>query len=304
MSSLRTLRVAAAVATLLACLAVGGWTAFPAAGRPYFYFEGGPGGVLQDTVSLANSSSRAQQFTLFGADAVEAPDGSFHPRTAAESTDAGTWIRFASSAPTIPARTRADIPFTITVPAGTAIGSHPAAIVVKDGGGRQQEIPVHLRVTGPTLSEIAVEDVAVVGNGRAAGIRYTLVNRGDTALSPSLAVQADGLFGPVLHRAARPLGIELLPGRQAVLTEPWPDPPALDRVRVRLLVTADGQAQASATTSYEALPLDAAAAAAAAASCGVLGAAVLLALRRRRRPELLDDDQQDDSTRQLAGAAT
>lgn len=71
-------------------------------------------------------------------------------------------------------------------------------------------------MTGPTLSALTVEDVSVSGRGRTAAIRYTLVNRGNTVLAPRLAVRADGLFGPVLRRAARTLRSDYGPARPSI----------------------------------------------------------------------------------------
>ncbi|WP_405838868.1 hypothetical protein OG528_14555 [Streptomyces platensis] len=224
-----------------------GWSAAPAPAdgaapsardRPYFYLAGAPGTVMNDRVSLRNPGGRAVTIRLRGS---------------------GGWLAFAAKEVTVPPRTRATVPFTVTVPPDAAPGEHSAALVATAGGtGRgaagRDTVPVHLRVTGPALAALTVENVAVRGRGGAAVIRYTLVNRGNTVLTPRLAVRADGLFGPVLRRAARTLPDRLAPGQSADLTETWADPPGLDAVKVRLTVTADGGAHGSATASYSALP--------------------------------------------------
>ncbi|OPG05316.1 hypothetical protein B1R27_21550, partial [Streptomyces sp. GKU 895] len=79
-------------------------------------------------------------------------------------------------------------------------------------------------------------------------ITYELVNRGTTSLAPRLAVHADGLLGPLLDRAPRPLPVTLAPGSRTELSEPW-DGPALDSVEVRLTVTAAGGARDEARIS-------------------------------------------------------
>lgn len=84
----------------------------------------------------------------------------------------------------IPARTRADIPSTVTVPAG----DRAAEIVVCGVDGGVQRVGLRLRVTVPELSALTVEHVAVHGDH----IAYGLANRGTTALVPRLAVRADG----------------------------------------------------------------------------------------------------------------
>ncbi|WP_326787357.1 COG1470 family protein [Streptomyces sp. NBC_00151] len=239
-------------------LAAEGWSVVPASGgtaggRPSVYAEGAPGTVLQDAVSVLNPGARPLTVRLRGADADNTADGGFTVRE--RSADAGAWIAFAGHADgrrtavrelsvRVPARTRADVPFTIGVPAGAAPGDHPGAIVAS-GGGRTSAVRVQLRVAGPALSALTVEHVRV-GGGR---ISYELVNRGTTVLAPRLAVHADGVFGTLLDRGPRALPVELLPGRRATLHEPWTGPPSLDAADVRLTVTAAGGVRSTATAS-------------------------------------------------------
>ncbi|MEV0374794.1 hypothetical protein AB0I10_34280 [Streptomyces sp. NPDC050636] len=272
-----------------------GWSAAPAPGdgarpgpqdRPYFYLEGGPGTVMNDRLSVSNPSGRPVTVRLRGA-------------------DAGSWIALGAKEVKVPARTRASVPFSVTVPRDAVPGDHPGTIVATSEGkesaeskegkggtggtegkegrpGERIRVRVHLRVTGPTLSALTVENVAVSGRGSAAVIRYALVNRGNTVLRPRLAVRADGLFGPVLRRAARTLPVELLPGQRVDRTEAWPDPPGLDAVDVRLTATAEDGAHGSATAAYTPVPWGAAAGVALVLMVGAGGWAVV---RRRRRAE-------------------
>ncbi|MFF4351491.1 hypothetical protein [Streptomyces sp. NPDC001530] len=268
-----------------------GWSVLPASGtadttdgRPYVYAEGAPGTVLQDAVSVLNPGARPLTVRLRGADGDNTASGGFTVRK--KPKDTGAWIGFAREADgrrvavrevsvRVPAHTRADVPFTVSVPAGAAPGDHPGAIVAS-GGGRSSAVRVHLRVSGPTLSALTVEHVAV----RAGRISYELVNRGTTVLTPKVAVHADGVFGELLDRAPRTLPLELLPGRRVTLSEPWHDPPVLDAVDVRLTVTAAGGARDTATASARFVPWGAVAGAA-----GALAAAIgaFVAVRRRGR---------------------
>ncbi|MFH8476316.1 hypothetical protein [Streptomyces sp. NPDC018000] len=225
------------------------WTVRPAVGgigthggRPYFYLEGPPGTVLQDRLSVTNSGTSPVTVRLRGADAHNAADGGFTARGTVGSTGTGAWLRTAATKVTVPARTRADVPFSVTVPAGATPGDHPGAIVV-ESGGRSVGVRVQLRVGGPALAALTVEDVTVSGRT----IHYTLVNRGNTALAPRIAADADGVFGTLLRREARTLPVELLPGQRVRLGEAWPGAPALDSVTVRLRVTAAGGAHSEAT---------------------------------------------------------
>ncbi|MFI0967327.1 hypothetical protein ACH4S8_38965 [Streptomyces sp. NPDC021080] len=268
-------------------LAAGGWSVVPAAGgtadgRPLVYAEGAPGTVLQDAVSVLNPGARPLTVRLRGT-AGNAAGG---VRTArGRPADAGAWIAFAGHADgrrtavrelsvRVPAHTRADVPFTIGVPAGAAPGDHPGAIVAS-GGGRTSAVRVRLRVPGPALPALTVEHVRV-GGGR---ISYELVNRGTTVLAPRLAVHVDGVFGTLLDRGPRALPVELPPGRRVTLHEAWTDPPALDAADVRLTVTAAGGVRGAADAEVRFVPWGTVA--------GAGGALVLLgavpAVRHRRR---------------------
>ncbi|MFE7354842.1 hypothetical protein ACFU8Q_16980 [Streptomyces sp. NPDC057543] len=226
------------------------WTAQPAVsgsgtggGRPYFYLEGPPGTVLQDRLSVINPGSAPVTVRLRGADAYNAGDGGFAVRDGRGSTGTGAWLRTAAAEVTVPARTRAEVPFSVTVPTGATPGDHPGAIVVRSGD-RSVGVRIQLRVGGPTLGALTVEDVTVSGRT----IHYTLVNRGNTVLAPRIAVDAHGAFGRrLLRREARALPVELLPGQRVRLGEPWRDAPALDSVTVRLRVTAADGAHGEAT---------------------------------------------------------
>ncbi|GAA0625111.1 hypothetical protein [Streptomyces crystallinus] len=263
-----------ALSTPAARAAEGEWTAAPASGgegRPSFYLEGAPGSVLEDRLSLTNPTARPLTLRLRGAGACATATGAF-----AVCPGADPWFALASAEVRIPARTRAEVPFAVTVPAGAPPGDHPAALVAS-GGGREVGVRVRVRVAGPVLPALTVEDVRV-DKGRSL-IRYALVNRGNTTLAPSLAVRARGLLGQRLRRPARALAVELPPGRRVELTEPW-RAPALDRVEVRLTATAPGAARSEATASAAFVPWGPVAG----VGCAAAGAGVALWVRARRRP--------------------
>lgn len=293
----RTLRRLAALLLLAAAALQGtpaaaaddpGWTAEPASGgataarRPSFYLAGPVGTVLEDRLALANTGDRERTLTLRGADAYNTPDGAFAVRPAAGARGAGAWISFGAAATvTLPAHTRAVVPFTVTVPPSSPPGDHPAAVVAAEGG-REAGVRVDVRVGGPVLAALTVEDVSVRGRGAATAVAYTLVNRGNVALTPALALHAGrGLGGASDPRRARALPVELLPGQRITLTEPWPGAPAFDRVSLRLTVTAPGAAPATATATAWLVP--GGSAARAGAGLLLLGAGALVLVRVLRR---------------------
>ncbi|MER5311828.1 hypothetical protein ABT034_29005 [Streptomyces sp. NPDC002773] len=199
-----------------------GWTAAPAAGRPYAYLEGPAGSVLQDTLSLTNPGAGPLTVRLSGQ---------------------GAPVSFAAPTVIVPARTRADVPFAVTLTADTPPGEHRGTVRAT-AAGREIRVDLRLRVSGPRLAALTVEDVRV--DTATGSLRYTLVNRGTTVLAPHLAVHAEGVLGTVLDRPARALPLPLRPGERVTRTEPWPDPPAFDAVTVRLTATAPDAAPATA----------------------------------------------------------
>ncbi|MFK4224299.1 hypothetical protein [Streptomyces sp. NPDC019890] len=283
MRPLRTLVVAALLSALClsaaraASAASAAWTVEPGGGRAYAYLEGVPGTVLEDTVSVTNHGAKPLTVRLRPADAYNTHSGALAVRGARTSTGAGTWITLASETLTVPGRTRAEIPFSVTVPAGALPGDHPGAIMAASGG-RESGVRIHLRVSGPTLAAFTVEDVRIF----AGAIHYTLVNRGNTALTPRVGFRADGLFGQVLRRAPRSLPVELLPAQRVGLAEKWSDPPSLDSVTVHIEATASGDARAGASASAAFVPWGTVAG----AGAGLLaaGGTALWFVRRRRHP--------------------
>ncbi|GGJ12380.1 hypothetical protein [Streptomyces lacrimifluminis] len=239
-----------------------GWSVTPlGTGRPYFYAEGTPGTVLQDTLSVRNPTKRNLNVRLTG----------------------GGWLTLAVPGVDVPARTRADVPFTVRIPQGTPPGDRTATITAR-ASGRTETVGVRLRVRGPRLPALTVEHVTVRGDR----IAYELVNRGTTDLTPTLAVHADGVLGPVLDRAPRTLPVRLPPGRRLALTEPWSGRPGFDAVDIRLTVTAaDGTVRDEEYVSVRFVPWGGVAGVAGVVSAGGT-LAVVRRIGRRRRDERTD----------------
>lgn len=217
----------------------------------------------------------------------------------------GVPITFADTGVRVPARTRADVPFTVNVPPTAAPGDRTGTIVARDTEGREATVRLQLRVRGPALSALTIEHVAVRGDR----ITYELVNRGTTPLTPKLAVHATGVFGTLLDLTPRTLPVQLPPGQRLALSEPWPDRPALDAVDIRLTVTATGGAHDTADVSARFAPWGAVAGAGSAVAAGGALLLVRLLLRLGRRRRRTDEDRGSAAERpctevELTGAVT
>ncbi|GAA0590850.1 WxL protein peptidoglycan domain-containing protein [Streptomyces crystallinus] len=288
----------------------GDWAVYPAASgadrRPYFYLSADPGSTLTDKVTVTNKTAAPMSFRLYGADAYNTErDGGFAVRTRREPQHGvGAWARPERTAVTVPAHASVTVPFTVTVPADAEPGDHPGALVALDekvAAGRgelamgvQQAVGarVYLRVTGPAVAALAVEDVSLAqhrpllpGTGTSrTTISYTLHNRGNVTLDPKVELKATGLFGrTLLSRALTKVPAELLPGQKVRLTEPWSGSPQLDRGDVRLTASARGVTGSGGAT-FLALPWPALAVLVAAVAAGLAGWRLRRVRGRRGRP--------------------
>ncbi|MFJ6011446.1 WxL protein peptidoglycan domain-containing protein [Streptomyces sp. NPDC092952] len=259
----------------------GSWSVYPATTRlgqrPYFYLSADPGATLHDKVTVTNKGDRPRTYRLYAADAYNtARDGGFAVRGEDErQRSVGAWARTGRQRVTVPPRGSVDVPITVTVPEDAEPGDHPGALVALDeqvdpaGDGsvavgirRAVGARIYLRVNGPTVPALSVDDIRIehtqplvpgTGSSRAV-ISYTLRNRGNVTLSPKVALRAEGLFGrTLLARDLKRVPSELLPRQQVRLTEKWAGAPQLEWGEVRLTASAD-RTRESATASYFALP--------------------------------------------------
>ncbi|GGR30846.1 DUF916 domain-containing protein [Streptomyces roseolus] len=225
--------------------------------RPYYVLTADPGATLRDKVTVANRTAAPLTFRIYGADAYNTErDGGFAVRTLKEEqTGAGAWIEPERTTATVPPRSAVTVPFTLTVPADADPGDQPGPLVALDeriapaGGGvamgvqRAVAARVHLKVSGPAVPALAVEDVTLEQDR------------------------------PLVDRVPA----ELLPRQKIRLTERWTGSPQLDRGEVTLTATAK-DVRESAAVSFLAMPWLAAAALAAGAAGGLAG----WRIRRRR----------------------
>ncbi|MES5821214.1 DUF916 domain-containing protein [Streptomyces sp. RG80] len=258
----------------------GRWSVYPVsrsvAERPYFYLLADPGQTIEDKVVVANRTAQPMTFRLYSADAYNtARDGGFAVRTMKEKMrGVGVWAKPAKSRITVPAHGKVTVPVTLKVPEGAEPGDHPGAIVALDehidtgdgsvalGVQRAVAARVYLRVGGPTLPALSVEDVRIThhqplvpGLGDStATVSYTLRNTGNLTLNPKVELRATGLFGrTLLARDLTRIPSELLPGQKVRLSEPWRGAPQLDWGEVTLTASARDTRE-SAAASFLALP--------------------------------------------------
>ncbi|MFF3259705.1 WxL protein peptidoglycan domain-containing protein [Streptomyces sp. NPDC002932] len=259
----------------------GSWSVFPATTatgtRPYFYLSADPGATLTDKVTVKNKTAAPLTFRLYAADAYNTErDGGFAVRARNEKQrSVGAWAKTGRDRVTVKPHGSVTVPVTIKIPEDAEPGDHPGALVALDeridpadagavavGIQRAVGARIYLRVNGPTMPALSVDDVRVEhtqplvpGTGKSrAVISYTLHNRGNVTLSPKVALKAEGLFGrTLLARDLTRIPSELLPRQEVRLTEEWKGAPQLEWGEVKLTASARDTRE-SAAAGYFALP--------------------------------------------------
>ncbi|MFI5935295.1 WxL protein peptidoglycan domain-containing protein [Actinoplanes sp. NPDC051494] len=268
-------------------------------GRDYVIRRAAPGERVTDFVAITNLSTGPQSFTVYGTDAYTTDDGSFALLPAAQqAVDIGSWISLGATSYTVPANTRLDVPFTLTVPRTATPGDHAGGIIASlteeqtDAAGqkvlvdRRVAARVYVTVSGDVTPGLTIDTVRLrytPSTNPATGgdmlVTYRVRNSGNLRLSGAGTVRVTGPFGwELAGTAALPIP-ELLPGAALTVTERITGVQPTVRLAAQVTVTPAGLSPTERTTSVWAWPW---------LLVGLAGLAVLvLAYRmiRRRRQE-------------------
>jgi len=244
--------------------------------RSHFDFTLSPGGSAKDSVVLSNFTANASSFEIYAADAYNLSNGGFALRLATQpKRDVGAWIRLPVSDYSVPARTSATIPFSISVPPNARPGDHAGGIVallltpVRVGSGSRIEIReavgtrVYVRVNGPLHPGLRLERLSVRPSrsfwslwkgGGSARVSFEVVNTGNVKLTGAARLWATTpLGGKVKEFAPVPISA-LLPASSTQISLPdWPLPFVGPTVTVSADVSAGGM-QARTAASFLDVP--------------------------------------------------
>ncbi|WP_405592121.1 WxL protein peptidoglycan domain-containing protein [Streptomyces sp. NBC_01092] len=206
--------------------------------RPNFSYGATPGAVVKDHIAVFNYGTKPLTLRVYAQDALTTADGGFDLFAAKHRpTDVGSWIKLRKNEVKVPARSRAIVPFTLTVPAKATPGDHTGGIVASlsaagaDKKGNKVALDqrvgarVYLRVAGALTPRLAVEDLRTVYDGTAnpfgtgtATVTYTVRNTGNVRLAAHQTVGVrDGLGAAAEVAKLRDLP-ELLPGDSVAVT--------------------------------------------------------------------------------------
>jgi hypothetical protein len=257
--------------------AVPGWSVEPSGpsgpgARAYFVYELQPGARLQDTVAVTNSSNEPLTFTLYARDAVTPKGGgglAFQDKSD-QPQEAGSWITLPVDRYTLAPGTRADIGFTITVPADATPGDRVAGIIgtvvpdasttaTSSGLRVEQRLAARLyvRVSGDHHPAMSIDQLHIdygrdpMAPPTAADVtvQYRVGNTGDVRLSPDVVLTLEDGLGRRLARSDPVRLSEVLPGGSASGTYRFRDVLATTRLRVAAVASTLGVSATSAHRS-------------------------------------------------------
>jgi hypothetical protein len=214
--------------------------------RTNLSYIGDPGESFEDEVTVFNLGNEQLTFRVYATDAFNAADGTLSLLDGSDPpTDVGTWVTFPQELITIPAKTQATFPVTITIPDNATPGDHTGAVLASsealstgnDGAAvvvdRRTGTRLLVRVNGPIRPELAIEDLHTSYHhslnpfGGSAEVTYTIHNRGNVRLAGSHQVVVEGPFGLAGKRAPMAEFPELLPGQSIEVTTEISGVPAL-----------------------------------------------------------------------------
>lgn len=227
--------------------------------RPWFSAAVTPGSSSVDYVAVSNYGDRAIELDLYAADGLTNPDGSFALRPRADAAhDLARWISLKQTSVTVPARSRVQVPFSITVPADATPGDHVGGVVASlttptiDGQvtavALEQRVGtrVYLRVAGELRPSVTVEGLDTTytpswdpTQGGTTTVHYTVRNDGNARVAVDQQVAVTGLLGLGAQQASVPPLREIAPGGavQVSVTLPAPTPLVRATADVELVPT-------------------------------------------------------------------
>lgn len=193
--------------------------------------SGGRGEIVAGSVAVINGGTAEQTYYL-GTLAFVAGEESGAPTFLPSDDQSGLagWISFPVREVTVPARTKVDVPFMVTVPSGQASGTYqtavtvsatPSEVVATNGATIEAKtaVLVFLTVEGETVEKLALLDFVTPGNAdgplfanHEVSYAYRLQNQGNVAVKPDATITVRDLLGrAVLVADANPSEGRVLP---------------------------------------------------------------------------------------------
>lgn len=207
-------------------------------GRDAFVYELAPGDTVEDRVAVSNLSEEPVTFAVYASDAFTTADGGFDLLAANQSpVDVGAWVGFEVEHVTVPARSSADVPFRLTVPANATPGDHAGGVVASlrttaedDSGAalvvdNRVGVRIYLRVSGDLVPQVVIRNLRASYDGSLNPLSggtptatYTVANTGNVRIAGTARVRVTGPFGVAPRTVDAPEITELLPDDELSFT--------------------------------------------------------------------------------------
>jgi Bacterial protein of unknown function (DUF916) len=185
-----------------------------------------PRTVLHDYVGVSNFSAKPVTFRVYATDGFVDKNGGLNFLPAATApTDIGTWVHLLHETVKVPAHSRVNEPFTVTVPANATPGDHTGAVLasILEAGQVKVDnrvgVPIYLRVNGPLRPVLSIESTSTSYHntvnpfgGGGTNVSYTVHNTGNVRLTGTQTVSVTGPFGVTLATVHPAPLLQLLPG--------------------------------------------------------------------------------------------
>jgi hypothetical protein len=151
--------------------------------RPYFTLAIDPGGSVRDAIVVSNTGSTAITLRLGTSDGITAAySGSAYGPLATSCGKIGCWVTDLPRTVTVGPHSEQDVPFRVTVPAGTAPSQYLAGISATPATAPK---PVKLKLTQRSGTQVVIVQQVSVGVavtvGQLARLRVTMNIAGVTA---------------------------------------------------------------------------------------------------------------------------
>lgn len=283
----------------------------PATEADFFHLSAAPGASIDASAVVTNHTSEPVTLLTYPVDATSEANGFAMQDASAPRGGVGAWARLERDEVTVPANAEVQVPFQLTVPAGTRPGDYAGALIIQappqqgetaqldDGTAVRLDVVqrlgvrIYLNVAGEAVTALDPGELAWERHDDALSFSLPITNTGNTNLSPSVELQLDGWPGEsrnVTFESSQ----DLLTGSTHVLEATIEDAPSFFFGTAEATITSEaGEAQVSDQTVYVDWRLLVAASL-------ILGAAAVITWRltrfvRRARRAIAEVEQRADA---------
>jgi hypothetical protein len=196
-----------------------------------------PGDQFSTSITVTNSGSASQQFTIGVQDISGVNDGGEPLFTTSTATaySVSSWVALGKTIITVPAGGSVAVPFTITVPANAQPGGHYGAIFVSSGATRPSlngsglgydvGALIELRIAGNATEQAEIKEFSTDKSlYQTPDVTFTasVANEGNVLLQPRGPIDITNMFGQKVGTVIlNDQGASIFPGAQRSFTATW-----------------------------------------------------------------------------------